>query len=1081
MTAHTDQRLREKTDEVLARAALVGVFDPLELLELAQSGGMGERILDKIVDHVQEVVFEDRMYWKLTARARHDALERAIARTDFETLLQEAKPHPSERFAHYLIALLRENEDYEEFLENQQLSRSELQDLASAQDFVNRARKKPSPTGKSDPRWKLARMDDEQRLRHVAPKLVGRTHELGLLTAYAANGNVESSIELDSIIADPKKLDWLRPLLLTGIGGSGKSALVAELVRTVRKDDWSGPITVLLDYDRPNLALGAEKDWTAELTRQIGRARTELDGEMDELRRDALRVAAETSSDLKSADILLERLGDILGRQAVRHDLLLVVDTFEELIVSSEMGLADEELEREPFGLVLSWIDRLMDLQTEDGSQAFKTVRAIVAGRIQPFVSEPRRLPAWFCGHLELGPFSPQETGDFLRVRDTENKFNKQWIELISESKIRWYPLFLIVLIKFAAQKSSQELDEIARDVGGATLYGTVEAMRVLYSRFLDRIKDHIVSRGPNDRRTIPKEQICQLAHPGLALKTVTAELIRDVLAGPCGLGNIDIERAKDLLRALSKEAWLVDSYGPNEVRHVTNLRRLMLPMLCGTTRTPDGEPSDLHIRVRFVQQRAAEWYEEPSRVQEPESPAMAAYYRAFYGDVSAIAVDEALARRVLHIGRDDIHAMPPAARAILLKDEQSLTSEERAALPEPQKRDVEVRNLKKRSKAGVIRASQPPSASAPQRTDTYGVPAEVPGPPSSPSIRRQATLEEIFDDADLAARVDVAFKSADFLEATRLAAPSMESLSRQMIGRLPSSMFQRLTNHWTWKWACAHLALGSGRTVVEQWQLRDLDIRPGWVDYVPLIAIARIAACDVSLFQSRRNRPWMTSGDMLDLDGMRMIALDLVAFDIDPVLPMSLSQAFSDEGWSSAERGSGPFEFSEEARVQMLLLQKSDVHRYLALSEMYNSNQPVRPHPEILENSQLRAFVRGRTPELYDPIRAALIDVVRYAPGHLGDVLERFSRERRIWPADMRPERLLSELQKARQADFLLLRLIEFVDVCGLLKSFVTCFHGLALERVRVMSQLMEKYDSLLLTGKQPKPSKNARVRGRR
>lgn len=164
-----------------------------------------------------------------------------------------------------------------------------------------------------------------------------------------------------------------------------------------------------------------------------------------------------------------------------------------------------------------------------------------------------------------------------------------------------------------------------------------------------------------------------------------------------------------------------------------------------------------------------------------------------------------------------------------------------------------------------------------------------------------------------------------------------------------------------------------------------------------------------------------------------------------------------------------------------MLVLQKSDLHRYLALSEIYNSNQPVRPYPEILENSQLRAFVRGRTPELYDPIRAALIDVVRYAPGQLGDVLERFSRELRIWPADMRPERLLSELQKARQSDFLLLRLIEFVDVCGLLKSFVTSFHGMALERVRVMSQLMERYDSLLLTGKQPKPSKNARVRGRR
>ncbi|RXH25496.1 hypothetical protein XH84_31370 [Bradyrhizobium nanningense] len=1064
MTAQSDPRLREKIDEVLARAAIIGAFDPHDLLSAAEGGDLSERILDEIVDDVQEVVVEEKLYWKLTARARHETLARAVRRADFDRLLEEAKPHPKERFALYLVELLRGDE--EDLLEDQGLSRPDLQDLAVAQDFVHRVRKKPSPSGRADPRWKLARLDDEQRLLHVAPKLVGRTQELGLLTAYATNGEVATSIRLVNVNTDPKKLDWLRPLLLTGIGGSGKSALVAELVRSMRKDDWSGPITVLLDFDRPNLALGAEKEWTAELTRQIGRARTELDGEMDDLRRDALRIAAETGSDLKSADILLERLGDALGRQPVRHDVLIVVDTFEEVIVSSEMGLADAELEREPFGMVLSWIDRLIDLQAEDGSRAFQTVRAVVAGRIQPFVSEPRRLPAWFCGHLELGPFTPIEVGDFLREKDRAKIFDDQRIEQITRSAIEWYPLFLIVLIKFAAEKSTREIDEIVRDVSGSSLYGTVEAMRVLYSRFLDRIKDHKLSKDPNDTRTIPKEDIRKLAHPGLALRTVTAELIRDVLAIPCGLGDIDIERARELLRALSKEAWLVDSYGPNEVRHVTNLRRLMLPMLCGTTRTPDGQPSDLQNRVRLVQERAADWYDERDGIRDTDMAtgsdpiAMAAYYRAFYGDVSAIAEDEGLARRVLHIGREDIHAMPPVARALLLKDERSLTEEERAALPEAQRRDVETRNLRKRSKSGAIRASSPPGLSAVTGTGSGDA-----GLASPRSIRPHTTLDDILEDSDLATRVDVAFKSADFMEVIRLAAPSMEVLSRQMIGGLPSSMFQRLTVHWTWKWACAQLAVGGGKALVDRWLLHDLDSRPGWIDYMPLVAIGRVAAGDASFSQSIRHRPWFKSQDGLDLDGIRMIALALAAPETDLALPMSLGQIFSDQSWMSAE-GSGPLILPEEARTQMLVLQTSEKHRYLSLSEFYNSNLTIHLRDRSRRLDVVRNFVRGRTPELYDPVRAALIDIVRYDPDPLGEQIEFFAGRCRIWPVDLLPERLLNELQKTRQADFLLLRLIEYVDVCGLLNDFVGQLSSVNLERVRATAELVAKYDSLLLKG---------------
>jgi hypothetical protein len=58
-------------------------------------------------------------------------------------------------------------------------------------------------------------------------------------------------------------------------------------------------------------------------------------------------------------------------------------------------------------------------------------------------------------------------------------------------------------------------------------------------------------------------------------------------------------------------------------------------------------------------------------------------------------------------------------------------------------------------------------------------------------------------------------------------------------------------------------------------------------------------------------------------------------------------------------------------------------------------------------------------------------------------------------------------ELQKTRQADFLLLRLIEFLDVCGLLGDALTALRKKsALQRVLDVAKLFAPYDELLLAG---------------
>jgi len=105
----------------------------------------------------------------------------------------------------------------------------------------------------------------------------------------------------------------------------------------------------------------------------------------------------------------------------------------------------------------------------------------------------------------------------------------------------------------------------------------------VLYGRFLDHIGD---------------EDAQKVAHPGLALRRVSIQLIREVLAEPC---ELDASRADKLFTLLAKEVWLVEERGPYLV-HRPELRKVMLKAM-----QHDKEHA---ARLRRVHEAAARWYE---------------------------------------------------------------------------------------------------------------------------------------------------------------------------------------------------------------------------------------------------------------------------------------------------------------------------------------------------------------------------------------------------------------------------------------------------------------------------------------
>jgi hypothetical protein len=109
-----------------------------------------------------------------------------------------------------------------------------------------------------------------------------------------------------------------------------------------------------------------------------------------------------------------------------------------------------------------------------------------------------------------------------------------------------------------------------------------------LYKRILDHIFD------PDVRR---------LAHGGLVVRRLTADVIRYVLAGPCMVDVADDARAQELFDAYSQEVWLVSWNTDGSLEHRSDMRRMMLPLL--RQDDPDRVMEIHSAAVRYYQRRS--------------------------------------------------------------------------------------------------------------------------------------------------------------------------------------------------------------------------------------------------------------------------------------------------------------------------------------------------------------------------------------------------------------------------------------------------------------------------------------------
>ncbi|MEX0167855.1 trypsin-like peptidase domain-containing protein [Streptomyces sp. LMG1-1-1.1] len=412
----------------------------------------------------------------------------------------------------------------------------------------------------------------------------GRTAELDSLHAYLA---------LPEEPAEP-------PVLLYGVGGIGKSTLLAKFLVDALAASPTGFPFAYIDFARPTLSIHEPATVIAEMARQLGVHHPALRAEFDALADECERTAAVQRGERNELDELYQLAGtratmgrdyssDFHARASAREQelahrvaslvaravrpgpggsappLLVVVDSFEEAQYRGSPVIA-----------------RMWAIWTALRA-AYSRLRFIVSGRAP--IDHPARVLT--PRSMELTELDHRASVDLLMSSGVDD-------EPLAEDladRIGGHPLSLRLAARTAVAlgTDSPSLGELLRGLPSRR-------------RYFDRLVDQMLIQGTlYDRllKHIAEDDVRALVQAGLALRFITPDLVREVLAGPAGLRVDTAAEARRLYGLLTSRVDLMESAGPEAIRHRADLRAIML-------RLSDRARTDL---MRAVDRRAVAYY----------------------------------------------------------------------------------------------------------------------------------------------------------------------------------------------------------------------------------------------------------------------------------------------------------------------------------------------------------------------------------------------------------------------------------------------------------------------------------------
>ncbi|HEV2606338.1 MAG TPA: hypothetical protein VGU24_22035 [Microvirga sp.] len=397
---------------------------------------------------------------------------------------------------------------------------------------------------------------------------VGRKQQMEQLRAYVGVLPPEELRDyarraLSSVLAAlPFTSSETTPLAIEGIGGVGKSSLLAKFVLDHALHPGLRIPFVYYDFDRASLAPRDPRQLLIEASLQLAayfpglsdslhRLRLELRDAIDEQSRSAgiFEQVSETRSDLHYFCGRLRHVLDGLG--SPRPPVLFIFDTVELLQYDSE---------------AVQGVDALIATLQAPDKVAWPNLRVVLAGRTSLRLSIPVKL-------VPLEPLTRLETRQLLRLRCERIGLTLPPDQLAKLAPaLQGSPLHVVIVTKWLRQQENRAsaIASLVEGLSGAdgTLgedagLGELLVLGILIRRMIAHIADRSVRA---------------IANPGLVVRAVTPEIIRDVMA-PAGAVELTADKdeaAAELFRRLERETWLVERSG-GMLRHRVEVRRATL------------------------------------------------------------------------------------------------------------------------------------------------------------------------------------------------------------------------------------------------------------------------------------------------------------------------------------------------------------------------------------------------------------------------------------------------------------------------------------------------------------------------
>ena len=632
-------------------AAVLDAFDPFkwqpDISKMMRADGLpyakaplDEALRGRLLDPLLlrcEQIFDgpQRGSWRLTASERRRGLTNLATRQRMYHALQATARRPktpAQRMFEEVIS--------GEALDLAALSRDELAALITVLDWTDGIL--DDLPDRQSVLWQLARADLLAPMyRLLRDGFVNRERELKRLAQYARS-------------------DVLTPLFVFGSGGVGKSTLLARFILDMNSDE-ALPFAYV-DLDRPTLRaldpLTILLEIIAQLRQQLDFNEKNVDALVNDIVRDIERGETgryqESLTTRLGSGYFIERLAkELLQTPDWRDDsyALILIDTFEEA-----QWLGTE--------IVQSLLDFFFKLQ------ALLLVRIVIAGR----VLAPEYIRRAFSDK-ELAEDGDKELREFLgRLPADTRPIN---VDVLDVEPARGLLSWAIENVGLA-DLNETELDEIIGIVGCNPMClklsvrilqeQGLQKLRESRSEFLSQLKAEKIQALLYGRilHHIHNEDVRKVAYPGLVVRRITPDVIREVLAGPCELELSAKRDEQAIFKDMTKEVALVRLDGHDgSLRHRVDVRRAMLMDLTdhvdeavveaidraavafyGRKRKPEFRAEEIYHRLRLGEEGETlndRWQPELKPFLKDALPDLPARQRLWLAARLDISLDEAI------------------------------------------------------------------------------------------------------------------------------------------------------------------------------------------------------------------------------------------------------------------------------------------------------------------------------------------------------------------------------------------------------------------------------------------------------